>query len=1115
MNPGAGSGVAAAAQGAGEVRRAGASRCGLFPLWAILSRPRGGAPCAAAMLPTEAPSWRAKFALCTLAIFCRCACAGAGDATHVLDNFDSLAPWSADHTDDTTSSIERVSGEAGHALRLNFDFNGVVGYATARRALPLDLPANYELSFRVRGAAPLNNLQFKLVDASGENVWWLNRPDFALPHEWQQITIKKRQLAFAWGPAPDHELKHAAAVEFVISSGSGGGSGYVDIGALSIRELAPDSGAHPTPLAHVSSSVAAPAQRVFDEHGAAAWCSDPKRGAEQTFDVDLGEAREFGGLTLVWKAGFAATSYDVQFSDDRRNWRTVRRVRDGNGGSDPLLLTESQTRHVRVAMHRGEAGRYCLAHLRIENLDWGATPNAFVAALAKSAPRGSYPRGFTEQPYWTIVGVDGAAAPALLSEDGALEPVKGGFSIEPLLRVDGTLFTWADFEAAQTLRDGYLPMPRVEWKNAQVELAVEAFAAGERDASRLVATYRITNPSNALREITLALAVRPFQVNPPAQFLNSPGGVSAINDIGWRDGTLVVNGRAAVAALDAPDRFVASTFDAGSIVEQLRADTLPSPATGVLHDDTGLASGALIYHMTLAPHASREVTLVAPISGALDTGMARDDVTGWVAAQRERVANAWRERLNHVRLSLPEQARYLADTLRSAHADILMTRAGAALRPGTRSYARSWIRDGAMIADALLRLGDTNAVRDYVDWYAPHQFGDGKVPCCVDARGSDPVPENDSHGELIHAIAQLYRYGGGRAVLARQYPHVSAAIGYMDTLRAGERGAADAAFAGLLPASISHEGYSAKPMHSYWDDFWALTGYKDAVDIARALGKSDDAAQFALARDALRRDLLASIARAVKSHGIAFIPGCAELGDFDATSTTVALSPAGEQARLPQDLLHETFERYWREFEARANGAKVWEAYTPYEWRSVGAFVRLGWRERAQAALAFFFDTGARPRGWNQWAEVVGREPRRIRFIGDMPHGWVASDFIRSVLDLFAYERDDDHALVLAAGVPADWLRGEGIAVAGLRTPYGPLGYTLKQNGKNLLLHVDAGAVPPGGFVFAWPGGAAHGTTRIDGKRVRWQGAELRVAAAPANVVIETGQTARVNDRSR
>ena len=1020
----------------------------------------------------------------------------------VLDNFESLTGWSADHTNDTTSSIESTDGEAGHGLRLNFDFNGVVGYATARRELPLDLPANYELSFWVRGAAPLNNLQFKLIDAGGENVWWLNRTEYALPHAWQRITIKKRQLAFAWGPTQDRELKHSATVEFVLSSGSGGGQGHVEVDELAIRELPADSGASAQPLAAVSSSSAAPAQGVLAERGGAVWCSDPRRGAEQTFDVDLRQVREFGGVTLDWKPGFAATSYDVQCSDDRRNWRTVRRVRGGNGGSDALLLTESETRHVRIAMHRAEADRYCLAHVRIESLDWGATPNASFAALAKTASRGSYPRGFTEQPYWTIVGVDGGDTPALLSEDGALEPVKGGYSIEPLLRVDGTLFDWADFEATHTLRDGYLPMPRVEWKNAQVELGVEAFATGERGAARLVATYRVTNPSDAPREIALALALRPFQVNPPAQFLNSPGGVSEIHDLAWHDGMLAVNGRASIAALTPPDRFSARAYDAGSIADELRRTDLPQ-ATDTVHDDVGFASGALIYALQLEPHASREISLLLPIAGSLDLASLPADRAAWVGAERERVAAAWRERLNHVHLKLPAPAQRIADALRTAHAHILMTRDGAALRPGTRSYARSWIRDGAMIADALLRLGDLAAVRDYVAWYAPHQFADGKVPCCVDKRGSDPVPENDSHGELIHAIAQLYRYGGDRDLLRTQFAHVEAAVAYMDELRASETGAVDAAFKGLMPASISHEGYSAKPEHSYWDDFWALTGYKDAVAIAQALGRTDDAARIARARDALRRDLIASIALAASTHAIDFIPGCAELGDFDATSTTIALSPAGEQQNLPQDLLHATFERYWREFAARAAGTKAWSDYTPYEWRGVGAFVRLGWRERAQQAIAFLFDSGARPRGWNQWAEVVGHDPRQIRFIGDMPHGWVASDFIRSVLDLFAYERDADHALVLAAGVPDEWLTGEGIGIDGLRTPYGTLGYTVRQVRDRLELNVAAGALPPGGFIFTWPRDGTPGRASVDGRSTAWSAGELHIAKAPARVSIE------------
>ena len=793
--------------------------------------------------------------------------------SRTLDNFDDLTPWNAQHTDDVSATLSGAPGKVGKALHLDFDFsdkagNPINGYATARRALPLDFPDNYELSFWVRGDAGVNTLQFKLIDASGENVWWLNRPDFTFPHEWRQIKVKKRQIEFAWGPVKDHTLRQSAAIEFVVSSGRDGGKGSIDIDELTLRELAVPTGALPIPVATASSSLGPPAQNALDARTNGIWCSTPGKGAEQTFDVDFRAPREFGGLVLDWQDGTAPKSYDVLFSDDGRAWRTVRSVRDGDGGRDPLDLPESETRYLRIAMHAGRSDRYCLLHLEVKDLAWGATPNAFFQALAKDAPRGNYPRGFSEQPYWTVVGIDGGPTPALISEDGALQPGKAGFSIEPFLMTDGKLTTWADVQPRQSLRDGYLPIPGVEWKSGKVTLAVEAFATGTRERSQLVAHYRLRNDGDAAERVNLALAIRPFQVNPPAQFLNTPGGVAQIHDLAWNGTGVLVDGEPRVVALRKPDRFVATTFDAGSLVERLRAfesvlvlveegptnveidrgkrrypnlSAQAGDAAEAVHDATGYASGALVYHFDVPAHGSEEVSLIAPLTGAAQPPDATQTASAWVDQQLQATAAAWRTKLDRVTLKLPASARRISDTVRTALAHILITRDGPALRPGTRSYARSWIRDGAMIADGLLRLGETDAARDYVDWYAPHQFANGKVPCCVDHRGSDPVPENDSHGELIHAIAQLHRYGGDRAELERNWPHVVAAIAYMDTLRRSEQSDANRtddrrANFGLMPASISHEGYSAKPMHSYWDDFWALTGYKDAVELARVLG---------------------------------------------------------------------------------------------------------------------------------------------------------------------------------------------------------------------------------------------------------------------------------------
>ena len=77
-----------------------------------------------------------------------------------------------------------------------------------------------------------------------------------------------------------------------------------------------------------------------------------------------------------------------------------------------------------------------------------------------------------------------------------------------------------------------------------------------------------------------------------------------------------------------------------------------------------------------------------------------------------------------------------------------------------------------------------------------------------------------------------------------------------------------------------------------------------------------------LARE-LRRDLHASIEASMRKHGIEFVPGAAELGDFDPTSTAIALDPCGEGERLPRAALLHTFERYWQELDARRIGTEI------------------------------------------------------------------------------------------------------------------------------------------------------------------------------------------------
>ena len=93
---------------------------------------------------------------------------------------------------------------------------------------------------------------------------------------------------------------------------------------------------------------------------------------------------------------------------------------------------------------------------------------------------------------------------------------------------------------------------------------------------------------------------------------------------------------------------------------------------------------------------------------------------------------------------------------------------------------------------------------------------------------------------------------------------------------------------------------------------------------------------------------------------------------------------------------------------------------------------------------------------------------------------------------------------MLAAGIPAAWLDGRGTAVERLRTPYGPLSYSLRQQGTRIMLHIASGTeVPPGGFVFIWPETQPPRSTRVNGKLARWQNGELVIRELPAKVIVQ------------
>ena len=600
----------------------------------------------------------------------------------VLDDFENLDGWSVATSPGTRLEIAQDVGHAGRGMRLDFEFQDGAGWAIARKEFRLRLPDNFAFHFQLRGEAPAGDLEFKLVDPR-QNVWWFKQRDYAFPREWRPIAVKKRHLGLAWGPGGP--LEDVAVIEFAILPGAQGhGKGSVWIDDLTFEQREPTQAYTLQPVISASTSTAdhLPAA-VFDADPATSWRSGAL-AEDQWLLLDFLRPREYGGLVIDWDPDDYAADYQVQVSNDGNDWQTVYTVRDGNGRRDYLYLPDAESRYLRLNLQRSSRGQgYGIGRVQLQSYEFSRSPNQFFEAIARDNPRGYYPRYFQgEQCYWTVVGTSGDGKEALFDEDGTLEVDKGSFTIAPFLFTDGRLLTWADVEPVQDLANGYLPIPSVRWEHEHFWLAITVFAAGPPGESVLYARYRLENLSAETRHVTLFLAVRPFQVNPPWQSLNMQGGVSPIRELSYADRAIRVNRTGKrVEVLTEPDRFRAVTFDQGPIVDYLAAGKLPDRDT--VDDAFGYASGALEYGWDLRPGEGREVYLRIPFHATKTGPRAPTDIEASAHANQllEQTRREWEARLDRVELKLPPAARRIADSVRSNLAYILINRAGPAIQP--------------------------------------------------------------------------------------------------------------------------------------------------------------------------------------------------------------------------------------------------------------------------------------------------------------------------------------------------------------------------------------------------------------------------------------------------
>ncbi len=727
------------------------------------------------------------------------------------------------------------------------------------------------------------------------------------------------------------------------------------------------------------------------------------------------------------------------------------------------------------------------------------TARQYVRLLHLLHPEWLLPSWAEDRPTtWTVLGVEAGERKALLGIDGVFSPRNPGYTIAPLL-VDRTAHSvprmpFHDPDRIRRLRFGHLPIVSETWNVGDLAVETTLFTSRENAGPPMV-RYRIEveNRSPEPRQISLYVSIRPYDVR---------GGAWPIYSIGYQSllQSVMINGRFG-PSLDPPP----TAFGAGvawhTDPSAWTSDT-SFPSTQASSDPDGFAVGAARYDLTLGAGQRSFVRLAVPSelpeSGQMANTSADDET---LSERLTSTQDWWSNRLHRVKLSVPD-ARFI-DAFYASLAYILMNQTNERFHPGPLEHNASWTRDTAYITYALQRAGVGEGVRPAMRQLLNAQRPSGEFPPILELDGQPRefvvidgqkrrVEEWDSQGQAIFALVEHARYSSDQQFLREAYPAIRRAADFIIELRDRQRNATGAE-RGILPPSLSAEDLDSPDWQHYWDDFWALAGFSEAIEAATVLGDAPSIAKYANARDALRADLLTSIDITRSRLRITQIPNGPQSGETssDARGTTAAIWPMdvlpGQEA-----LLRASFRQYWEAWIQPFGGGFKHHLDLVWPYAGLGlaqGYLRLGMDRELWTILDWTLGHQSMA-GVYAWAEGIDRQTGGFG-IGDMPHGWAAAEYVNLMRDCLIMEQNGQ--LALGAGVPFRWLTdGQTVAIENAPTQFGVGGMRMRgylkgpptgRSGVSGQIQVTrlGDARPPGGFRLVFPFDQVPSRVIVDG----------------------------------
>jgi len=472
----------------------------------------------------------------------------------------------------------------------------------------------------------------------------------------------------------------------------------------------------------------------------------------------------------------------------------------------------------------------------------------------------------------------------------------------------------------------------------------------------------------------------------------------------------------------------------------------------------------------------------------------------------------WDNLLNHngVQITFPPVIAHLFNMFRISRSMLLILSDNGAIHPGPTIYNSFWIRDSSVEGIALTEVGDSDVpTRQYGTHYTDpsifhmEQSWDGPVSLYGFFGGSHEINDQewDSNGEALWAIGRFDRLQGPSVAFGAKMftPYVVTGARWIRDNRTPY---------GLLYSGWSAEHLGDKSHPHYWDNLWAIAGLWEAAQLATRLNAPQAQEIWSIYNtvNQATADSIRWVLGQQRQSGDweTFIPtGPADVGRLDSTmiGTVAYFHPCrlymGQKLGADIDsAARYTLDTIWSHFmDGGFRHDSAWRCYGPYLTLQLAhAFLLTGQLDRMNQCLFWVVGDAGFPRvhdasgGANVWQVVQGvwneqhnypiakdfsQFPASWWYMGDIPHGWAAAEFMLLIRDMLFFEADEDHdpQIFLAPGMLPEWLAGgQTVSIANAPTLYGvSFGYKLQHDESARTITIDITPPAPAGVRYLYP----------------------------------------------